>query len=87
MPQGKASAAGPVANSVERSYPGKIADFVAFLLPFLLLAGLALAGGGFDLFPRHLSGILAWVLVAALLLVPMPEQARPGRSMALVGGL
>jgi len=87
MPQGKASAAGPDANSVERSYPGKIADFVAFLLPFLLLAGLALAGGGFDLFPRHLSGILAWVLVAALLLVPMPEQARPGRSMALVGGL
>ncbi len=53
----------------------------------MLLAGLALGGGGFDLFSRHLAGVLAWVLVAVLLVAPLPEPTRPGRSFALVGGL
>jgi hypothetical protein len=60
---------------------------LAFLVPFLLLAGLAVSGGGVDLMARHLSGILAWVLVAVLLLGAWPDQIRPGRALAAVGGL
>jgi hypothetical protein len=60
---------------------------LAFLVPFLLLAGLAVSGGGVDVLARHLSGILAWILVAVLLLGGWPDQIRPGRSLAVVGGL
>lgn len=74
-------------SSFERAYPRKIPDLIAFFLPFALLSGLALGGGGYDLFARHLSGILAWILVALLLIGPWPERVRPGRSLALVGGL
>lgn len=73
--------------TLERSYPRKISDLFAFLLPFLLLSGLALGGGGVDLFTRHVAGILAWILVAVLLVLPFPERIRPGRSVALIGGL
>ncbi|MBN8868950.1 MAG: O-antigen ligase family protein [Solirubrobacterales bacterium] len=53
----------------------------------MLLAGLAVSGGGVDVLARHLSGILAWILVAVLLLGRWPDQVRPGRSLFLVGGL
>lgn len=87
MPQGRAGAARKRNLSQERSYARKIADLIAFLVPFLLLVGLALSGGGYDLLARHLAGILAWVLVAVLLLGPWPDRLRPGRSLALIGGL
>ena len=87
MPQGKAPGGETQEGSHERSYARKIADLIAFLVPFLLLTGLALGGGGYEVLPLHLAGILAWILVAALLIAPMPERIRPGRSFALVGGL
>ncbi|MCB0830271.1 MAG: hypothetical protein KDB64_05065, partial [Solirubrobacterales bacterium] len=87
MPRGRAGAARRRYESYGRSSAGKIADLIAFLVPFLLLSGLALGGGGYDLFARHLTGILAWVLVAVLLLGPWPDRIRPGRSLFLVGGL
>lgn len=48
---------------------------------------MALGGGGYEVLPLHLAGILAWILVVALLIAPMPDRVRPGRSFALVGGL
>ncbi len=39
------------------------------------------------MFARHLAGALAWILVAVLLIGPWPQPIRPGRSLALVGGL
>lgn len=56
-------------------------------MPFLLLSGLALGGGGLDLFARHLTGVLAWILVAVLLLARFPERPRPGLRVAVIGGL
>jgi len=73
--------------ALERSYARKIADLIAFLVPFLLLAGLAIGGGGYDILARHIAGGLAWILVAILLVGRWPDRIRPGRSFALIGGL
>lgn len=48
---------------------------------------MALGGGGYDLFARHVAGALAWIVVAALLIAPLPEKPRPGKFFALIGGL
>ncbi|MCB0862367.1 MAG: O-antigen ligase family protein [Solirubrobacterales bacterium] len=53
----------------------------------LLLGGLAMSGGGYDLFSRHLAGIAAWILTGVMLVGPWPERVRPGRSLAVIGGL
>lgn len=87
MPQGKAGAARERRGWRSHSYARKITDPLAFLIPCLLLAGLALAGGGYDLFARHVAGILSWLLVAALLIGTWPDRIRPGISLGLIGGL
>lgn len=46
-----------------------------------------MGGGGFDLFARHLTGILAWVLVGVQLAGRWPTPVRPGRWLAVAGGL
>lgn len=45
----------------------------------VLLGGVALAGGGFDLFGRHLAAIVSWVLVIILL------WTRPGARIGFGG--
>jgi O-antigen ligase len=42
-------------------------DQIAAAAPVALLVGLALAGGGFEIAPRHLAGLGAWLVVVALL--------------------
>ncbi|MCO5314729.1 MAG: O-antigen ligase family protein [Solirubrobacterales bacterium] len=67
--------------------PVTITDAVAFLAPFLLLGGLALLGGGFDLGGRHLAGIVAWTAAAALLITDQARGLRFGRRFRLFTAL
>ena len=57
----------------------------------LLIVGLALGGGGFDLSARHIAGLAAWLLVIALLVLGAASRATLGRpfywGIGLIGGL
>jgi hypothetical protein len=55
--------------------------------PLLLLLGLALAGGGFDLSDRHLAGLAVWLLVVGMLVLGLAGRASLGRTFYLVTGL
>lgn len=71
----------------ERSSRFTIADALALLAPSILLGGLALAGGGFDLATRHIAGVLAWVAVATLLLTGFYSRGGFGTGFRVIAGL
>jgi hypothetical protein len=56
-----------------------------------LIVGLALAGGGFEVSPRHVAGLAAWLLVVALILLGTASRAALARpvywAVGLIGGL
>jgi hypothetical protein len=57
------------------------------IAPLLLIAGLALAGGGFDLSARHIAGLAVWLVVAGLLALGAAARARLGRPFYWASGL
>ena len=61
------------------------------IAPPLLIVGLALGGGGFDLSSRHIAGLAVWLLVVALLVLGAASRATLGRAFywgaGLIGGL
>lgn len=63
----------------------------ALLAPVVLIGGLALAGGGYDLAARHIAGLGAWLLVALLLALGTATRTVFGRpfywASGLIGGL
>lgn len=60
---------------------------LALITPLLILGGLSLLGGGFDVEGRHLIGILAWLLVALVLISPHGRRLNIGRPFYLVAGV
>lgn len=57
------------------------------IAPLALVGGLALAGGGFDLAPRHVAGLATWLVVVALLAFGAAGRAAVGRPFYLGAGL
>ena len=57
------------------------------IAPLLLIAGLALAGGGFDLGDRHVAGLAAWLVVVGLLALGVAARASLGRPLYWASGL
>jgi tetratricopeptide (TPR) repeat protein len=53
----------------------------------LLLLGLALAGGGFELSDRHLAGLATWLLVVAILVLGGAGRLALGRTFYWATGL
>jgi hypothetical protein len=53
----------------------------------LLIVGLALDGGGFDLSGRHIAGLAVWLLVAAMLALGAAGRAELGKPFYWVSGL
>ena len=56
-------------------------------MPVILVGGLALLGGGFDLQTRHAAGILAWLLVAGLLLSSYGRSIRFGKPFLAIAAI
>ena len=52
-----------------------------------LIAGLALAGGGFDVTDRHIAGLAVWLAVVALLVFGAGSAAKLQRPLYWAGGL
>jgi O-antigen ligase len=61
------------------------------IAPIVLIVGLALAGGGFDVSARHIAGLGAWLVVVALLVLGAASAATLARpfywAVGLIGGL
>jgi O-Antigen ligase/Tetratricopeptide repeat len=73
------------------SWRARLEESAALLAPIALIAGLALAEGGFDVSPRHVAGLAAWLVVVALILFGTASRAALARpiywSAGLIGGL
>ena len=73
------------------AWRGRLEESTALIAPSLLLVGLALGGGGYELSPRHIAGLAVWLLVIALLALGAASRATPGRPFywgtGLIGAL
>jgi len=71
--------------------PGRLDQMAALIAPIVLIVGLALAGGGFDVSARHIAGLGAWLVVVALLVLGAASAATLARpfywAVGLIGGL
>jgi O-antigen ligase len=59
----------------------------AFFAPVLLIVGMALAGGGYDVSARHIAGLAVWLLVVLLLALGVAGRAAVGRPFYWASGL
>ncbi|MFI5027847.1 MAG: O-antigen ligase family protein [Solirubrobacterales bacterium] len=59
----------------------------ALLAPCVLIVGLGLSGGGFDVVDRHIAGLGAWLVVVALIVFGAGSSARIGRPLYWIAGL
>lgn len=57
------------------------------IAPIVLIVGLALAGGGFDIGERHIAGLATWLVVIAMLVFGAGSGTRLGRPLYWAAGL
>jgi hypothetical protein len=57
------------------------------IAPILLISGLALAGGGYDLAARHIAGLAVWLVVVGLLALGTASRTTFGRPFYWASGL
>jgi O-antigen ligase len=57
------------------------------LAPVVLIVGLALAGGGFDVSDRHIAGLAVWLVIVALLVFGAASRATVATPLYWAGGL
>jgi tetratricopeptide (TPR) repeat protein len=69
------------------AFRARLEESSAFLAPLVLIAGLALAGGGYDLSARHIAGLAIWLVVAGLLALGAAGRATLARPFYWGGGL
>lgn len=70
-----------------RAFRARLEESAAALAPPLLIGGLALAGGGYALSDRHISGLAVWLVVAGLLVLGAAGRAQLGRPFYWAAGL
>lgn len=66
---------------------GRLEEAAAGFAPLLLIGGLALAGGGFELGDRHFAGLAVWLIVAAMLTLGAAARATLARPFYWATGL
>jgi hypothetical protein len=69
----------------------RLEESSALIAPVLLIGGLALAGGGYDVSGRHIAGLAVWLVVVGLIVLGAASGAKVGRALywgaGLIGGL
>ena len=58
-----------------QAWRARLEETAAAIAPAALLAGLALAGGGYGVTERHIAGLAAWLVVVALLVLGAGSKA------------
>jgi hypothetical protein len=69
------------------AFRARLEESAALISPLALILGLALAGGGFDLTPRHVAGLAVWLVVVGLLAFGAAGRAAFGRLFYWASGL
>jgi hypothetical protein len=69
------------------AWRARLEESSALIAPAVLVFGLALAGGGFALTPRHVSGLVVWLLLVGMLTLGAVGRATLGRPFYWAGGL
>lgn len=73
------------------AWRARLDQLTALIAPLLLVVGLALAGGGYDVSDRHVAGLATWLVVIVLLAFGVASRATLERplyvSAGLIGGL
>jgi O-Antigen ligase len=70
-----------------QAWRARLEESAAAFSPILLIGGLALTGGGFELADRHIAGLAVWLLVAALLALGAAGRASLGKPFVWGTGL
>lgn len=84
----EASSAGRGSGDVGSfAFRGRLDQATAMGAPVVLLLGLVLAGGGYDVSDRHLAGLGAWLVVIVLLVFGVTARATVGRPLYWASGL
>lgn len=81
---------GPSAASsggASHAWRGRLDQTAALIAPSVLIVGLALAGGGFEVPARHIAGLGVWLLVVALLALGTATRAAFARPFFWTSGL
>jgi tetratricopeptide (TPR) repeat protein len=69
------------------AWRARLEQTAALIAPALLIVGLALGGGGYELSTRHIAGLAAWLAVVALLAFGAAARATLGRPFYWASGL
>jgi len=77
----------PGADDASQAWRARLEQSTALLAPAALVVGLALAGGGFEVSPRHAAGIAVWLVVVGLLVLGAGSRAAVGRPLRWSAGL
>ncbi len=74
-----------------QAWRARLEQCAALLAPVVLIVGLALSGGGYDVGDRHIAGLAVWLVVVALIVLGGASRAPLGRpfywSAGLIAGL
>jgi O-antigen ligase len=73
-------------SSGSNSWRARLEESSALIAPLALIGGLTLAGGGYELGPRHLAGLAVWLVIVALLAFGAASRATLGRPFYLAAG-
>ena len=78
-------------GGASQAWRARLEESSALIAPTLLIGGLALAGGGYELSARHIAGLAVWLVVVGLLMLGAASRATLGRpfywASGLIGGL
>jgi hypothetical protein len=69
------------------SWRARLEESAALIVPLLLLLGLALSAGGFELSNRHVAGLATWLLVVGMLVLGGAGRIPLGRTFYWATGL
>jgi O-antigen ligase len=69
------------------AFRARLEESAALIAPLALILGLAIAGGGYDLAPRHVAGLAVWLIVVCLLAFGALGRAPLGRPFYWASGL
>jgi len=70
-----------------RTWRARLEESAALVAPVVLIVGLAIAGGGYELADRHIAGLAVWLLVVSLILLGVGSRAALARPFYWATGL
>jgi O-Antigen ligase len=68
-------------------FRAQLEGWAAFGAPVALILGLALAGGGYEVTPRHIAGLAVWLVIVALLAFGAASRAKVAKPFYWASGL